>query len=112
MSKPDQLTPGPVTKPRDWTRLDHYLDLQRLRRRAGRRYRGRNLPRTQPAEPLFSLGMLPFMLLMTGMGLLAVMIIIAALPGKPRPPRPPATPAAEAQAEQIIWFEKRAEPLR
>ena len=111
MSKPDQLSPGPGTAPRDWTRLDQYLDLRRLRRRAAARYHRLNLPRTQPAEPRFTLGMLPFLLLMAGMGLLAVLIIIAALPGKPRPQRvapaaPPAT-AAEAEPEGIIWFEKR-----
>lgn len=106
MSKPDQLIPGPVAKPHDWTRLDQYLDLQRLRRRAGARYRSRNQPRTQPAEPRFSLGMLPFMLLMAGFGLLAVMIIIAAVPGKPQPRRATPPPVAEAQTEQIIWFEK------
>jgi hypothetical protein len=110
MSEPDQLSPRKVAAPRDWTRLDHYLDLKRLRRRAGARYRQRNRPRTQPVEPRFSLGTLPFLLLMAAMGLLAVMIITIAMPGKPRakrPAPPPPVSQAAAEPERIIWFEKR-----
>ena len=83
MSKRNQPPPRPVETPGEWTRLEDYLDLGRLWRRAGRRHRRRMRPRTEPSTPgLLSLGMLPFVLLLAAMALLSVLVIIAAVPGQ------------------------------
>lgn len=93
MSKPEQSMTPPAELPGDWTRLEDYLDLGRLWRRAGRRHRRRMHPRTEPSAPgLLSLGMLPFVLLFAAMALLAILVIIAAVPGKHYPIRPAPPP--------------------
>ena len=93
MSKPDRSQPRPAEAPGDWTRLEDYLDLGRLWRRAGRRHRRRMRPRTEPSAPgLLSLGMLPFVLLLAAMALLTILFIIAAVPGKNVPERPAPPP--------------------
>jgi hypothetical protein len=95
MSKSDQPTAPPADAPGEWTRLEDYLDLGRLWRRAGRRHRRRMRPRTELSAPrLLSLGMLPFVLLMAAMALLTILFIVAALPGKSFPERPPEPPPA------------------
>ncbi|MFC7535954.1 hypothetical protein ACFQPG_01070 [Sphingomonas sp. GCM10030256] len=85
MSKKDDVAPPPPRDERSWTRVEDYLDLQRLWRRSTARRRRRLEPRTEPEKPRFALGLLPFLLLMSAMLVLAVLIIIAAVPGKPRP---------------------------
>ena len=93
MSKLDQSSPCPADAPEEWTRLEDYLDLGRLWRRAGRRHRRRLQPRTEPSAPgLLSLGMLPFVLLLAAMALLTILFIIAAVPGNRYPERPPQPP--------------------
>jgi hypothetical protein len=93
MAKPDETVPPPAHSERDWTRLEDYLDLGRLWRRAAGRRRNRMHPRTEPSAPgLLSLGMLPFLLLMVALGMLAVLIIIVAVPGK-RAPAPTKAPS-------------------
>jgi hypothetical protein len=95
MSKPDQSTSHPAETPGEWTRMEDYLDLGRLWRRAGRRHRRRLRPRSEISAPsLMSLGMLPFVLLMAAMALLTVLFLIAALPVRHYPERPPAPPEA------------------
>ncbi len=95
MSKPDETTSRPADSPGEWTRLEDYLDLGRLWRRAGRRHRHRLRPRTETSAPrLMSLGMLPFVLLMAAMALLTILFVIAAVPGKRYPERPPEPPPA------------------
>ena len=92
MSKPDLPTAPPAETPGEWTKLEDYLDLGRLWRRAGRRHRRRMRPRTELSAPrLLSLGMLPFVLLMAAMALLTILFVIAAVPGRryPQPPPPP-----------------------
>ena len=81
MSKPSK--PRPAEAPGEWTKLEDYLDLRRLWRRAARRHNRRLRPRTEPSAPgLMSLGMLPFVLLLSAMALLSVLVIIAAVPGQ------------------------------
>jgi hypothetical protein len=95
MSKADQSSSPPPAAPGEWTRLEDYLDLARLWRRAGRRHRRHLRPRTELSTPgLLSLGMLPFVLLMAAMALLTVLFMIAAVPGKSYPERPPPPPEA------------------
>ena len=95
MSEPDQSISPPAEAPGQWTKLEDYLDLGRLWRRAGRRNRQRVQPRTELSAPgLLSVGMLPFLLLMVGMALLSLLVIIAAVPGKARADRPPEPPPA------------------
>ncbi|MBA3511081.1 hypothetical protein [Sphingomonas sp.] len=90
MAKPDEVTPPAVDSPRGWTRIEDYLDLARLWRRAGERRRRRLKPRTELSAPrLMSLGMLPFVLLFMAMAVLAFLIIIVAIPGKRYPERLP-----------------------
>jgi len=92
MSKPDHRISRPADAPGEWTRLEDYLDLSRLWRRAGQRHRRRMRPRTEQSAPrLLSLGMLPFVLLMAAMALLTILVVIAAVPGRryPEPPSPP-----------------------
>lgn len=93
MAKPDETVPPPAHSERDWTRVEDYLDLGRLWRRAAERRRKRIRPRTEPSAPrLLSLGMLPFLVLMAALGILALLIIIAAVPGQ-RAPAPPKAPS-------------------
>ena len=88
MSKRDQYSSPLAETPGEWTRLEDYLDLGRLWRRAGLRHRRRMRPRTEPSAPgLLSLGMLPFVLLLAALAVLTVLFIIAAVPGKPVPER-------------------------
>ena len=93
MAKPDEVVPPPEQSEREWTRLEDYLDLARLWRRAGERRRRRLRPRTEPSAPrLLSLGMLPFVLLMVALGVLAFLIILTAVPGRRAPAPPPPAP--------------------
>jgi hypothetical protein len=95
VSKLDRSTSSPADAPGDWTRLEDYLDLRRLWRRAGKRHRRRIRPRSEPSAPrLLSLGMLPFVLLMAAMALLTILFVIAAVPGKSYPERPLQPPEA------------------
>ena len=104
MSRPDQRTSRPAGAPDEWTRLEDYLDLGRLWRRAGKRHRRRLRPRTEPSAPrLLSLGMLPFVLLMAAMALLTILFVIAAIPGKRYPERP--APPPEAGTAPAGWLE-------
>jgi len=89
MSKTDHSAPRQADAPGEWTKLEDYLDLGRLWRRAGRRHRQRMRPRTEPSAPrLLSLGTLPFALLMAAMALLTILVIFDAIPRKPDPERP------------------------
>ena len=104
MSEPDQSASRPADTPGEWTRLEDYLDLRRLWRRAGRSHRRRLSPRSEPSTPgLLSLGMLPFVLLLAAMALLTILFIIAAVPGKHYPERPP--PPPEAGTASPGWLE-------
>ena len=88
MSSPEQKDRPRSPEQREWTRLEDYLDLARLWRRAGRRHRRRFQPRTE--APASALGMLPFLLLMAAFAVLAFLIILAAVPGQSYPKREPA----------------------
>ena len=104
MSKPDPKLSAPAAPPGEWTRLEDYLDLGRLWRRAGERHRRRLRQRTEPSAPgLLSLGVLPFVLLLAAMALLTIAFIIAAVPGKRYPERPP--PPPEAGSAPAGWLD-------
>jgi hypothetical protein len=106
MSSPEQKDRPPQPAERDWTRLEHYLDLTRLWRRARRRRRVQ--PRTEaPSSPL---SMVPFLLLMAALGVLAILIILAAVPGERYPKREqPRSPEGTAPAG---WIEPSGERPR
>ena len=79
----DPLPDSPKAEPRvGWTRLEDYLDLERLWRRSSNRRRRQPVPRSTPEQPRFSLGTLPVLVLMAVLAVLAVAIIIAAVPGR------------------------------
>ena len=85
MPKKDPVVPPPPPPQRSdrrWTRAEDYLDMGRLWRRSAARLRRRLEPRTEPERPRFSLGMLPFMLLILALMAVAALIIIAAVPGR------------------------------
>jgi hypothetical protein len=85
MSDKDETAPlPPRPAERSWTRAEDYLDLARLWRRSARRNRKRFQPRTEPENPRFTLGALPFLLLMGMLAIMAITIIIAAIPGRQR----------------------------
>jgi hypothetical protein len=93
MSKPDRPDSKQGEATSEWTRLAEYLDLGRLWRRAGRRHRRRMSPRTEPSAPgLFSLGMLPFVLLLAALALLSILVIVTSVPGQGSPERRAAPP--------------------
>lgn len=61
----------------------------RLWRRSAARLRRRLRPRTEPEQPRFSLGTLPFLLLILALMFIALSIILAAVPGRRySPPEP------------------------
>ena len=102
MSEKEDVAPPPPRAERSWTRVEDYLDLQRLWRRSAAARRRRLEPRTEPEKPRLSLGLLPFLLLMGAMLVLAVMIILAAIPGKPRPGQ--RSESAEVGTAQPGWL--------
>lgn len=89
MSDKEDMAPPIRTDQRSWTRAEDYLDLARLWRRSARRSRRRFEPRTEPENPRFTLGALPFLLLMSVLAVMAVTIIISAVPGRYRYQAPP-----------------------
>ena len=104
MSKPDQSKSPQSDAPGEWTKLEDYLDLGRLWRRAGKRHRRRMQPRTEQSAPgLLSLGMLPFVLLLAAMALLSILVIIDAVPGKSYQDRSP--PPPEAGTAPAGWLD-------
>jgi hypothetical protein len=85
-SRPASPSPAPR---RGWTRAEDYLDLSRLWRRSASRTRKRLQPRTEPEQPRFTLGTLPFMLVMGILMVVAITIIIAAIPVRRHYEAPP-----------------------
>jgi hypothetical protein len=94
MSDKDDIAPPTRPAERSWTRAEDYLDLARLWRRSAARTRKRMSPRTEPERPRFTLGALPFLLLMGVLAVMAISIILAAVPGRRH------YEAAEPQREQ------------
>ena len=82
MSDKDDIAPPTRPAERSWTRAEDYLDLARLWRRSAARTRRRMQPRTEPERPRFTLGALPFLLLMGVLAVMAISIILAAVPGR------------------------------
>ena len=95
MSDRDDSAPRSVER---WTRAEDYLDLARLWRRSAARNRKRLEPRTEPERPRFTLGPLPFLLLMGVLAVMAITIIIAAVPGRNRYDAPPAAEPRQGTA--------------
>ncbi len=89
--KPPAAPPSPPASnaPR-WTRPEDYLDVGRLWRRSAARVRRRLRPRTEPERPRFTLGTLPFLLLILALMFVALSIILAAVPGRRYTPAEPA----------------------
>ena len=81
------------------------------RRRTARRQREPK-PRTQPAEPRFSLSTLPFLLLIAALGLLGIAIMVAAWPGGWPQPRPSVAAPHELGTAPPDWFEKAKREFR
>ena len=91
MAKHDEVTPRSAGAQGRWTRLEDYLDLRRLRRRTAATLNRRMRPRNAPPLPHWAISTLPFMLLMTGLGAMAlwIMFFVASGLGQPTPePKP------------------------
>ena len=102
MSEKDDVAPPPPRAERSWTRVEDYLDLQRLWRRSAERRRRKLEPRTEPEQPRFILGQMTILLLLGAMLVLAVMIILAAVPGKQR--QQPRSEPAEVGTAPPGWL--------
>lgn len=89
-----------------WTRPEDYLGAMARKRtfRRGRRMRDR----TEPESPQLLLSTIPFLALISLLGVLAVAIMIAALPGSHPAPKPAAAPVAREQLGVAPkgWFQK------
>lgn len=74
----------------------------RLWRRSAVRLRRRLKPRTEPERPRFTLGTLPFLLLILALMMIAVAVIVAAVPG--RRYEPPAQQPREVGTAPRGWL--------
>lgn len=94
MAKRNEVVPPrPRPEPgRAWTRVEDYADPRTSWRRYVLRARRRVAPATEPTRPRFTLGTLPFMVLVGLLGILAFGIILSAIPGTT--PHPRGEPAA------------------
>jgi hypothetical protein len=79
--KKDGLAPPPAE--RAWTRIDDYLVHMRRRDAAARRRR-KLAPRTEPETPRFMLSTLPFLALLSVLGVMSIAMMIVAWPGRER----------------------------
>jgi hypothetical protein len=91
-----------------WTRAEDYFAGFGRGRSARQRRADARRPRTQPEAPRLLLSTLPFVALISVLGVLAVAIMIMAYPGSQ--PLPPPRPAAPQQHElgvaQPGWLEE------
>jgi hypothetical protein len=96
MAKHDEVKPRPAGAEGRWTRLEDYVDLRRLRRRAAATLNRRMRPRTVAPVAHWLISTLPFVLLMAGLAAMTLWIMIYAAPGVGRPDR-----QAEPQPREI-----------
>lgn len=92
MKKHDELVP-PAPRRRTWTRAEDYIPPRRRRTANGQPVTARplNLEAEAHGQGRPLLGLIPFVLLMIGLGVLAIAIAVAAWPG-----RQPAAPKEQA----------------
>jgi hypothetical protein len=86
-----------------WTRAEDYVGAMARRRTFRRKLRRQ---RTEPESPRLLLSTLPFVALLSLMGVLAVSIMIAAFPGNQPQQRPPHAAAKEVGIAPKGWFQK------
>ena len=108
--KHDELMPARPGR-RSWTRPEDYLPPRRLRRTASGRSvtaRPAQLGEEERGSDRMMLGLVPFLLLMFGLGVLAVTIAIAAWPGR-QAVQPASKSAAQAEPGTAApgWLERR-----
>jgi hypothetical protein len=93
-----------------WTRVDDYIEAM-ARKRGARRERENFRPR-HPDAPRSVLGTLPFLALITLLGVLAVAIMILAFPGN-QPQHKPTPPAQhEFGTADRGWFQEAQKQFR
>ncbi|RST29434.1 hypothetical protein HMF7854_00255 [Sphingomonas ginkgonis] len=80
MSKRKDVVPPEPRAERAWTRVEDYTDPRASFRRYASRARRRVTPGREPAAPRFSLGTLPFVVLIVLLAVLAVGIFVSAIP--------------------------------
>ncbi len=93
-----------------WTRPEDYLGAM-ARKRSSRQGR-RDRTRTEPETPRLFLSTVPFLLLMTLLGVLAVAIMIVAFPGTQPAQRQSVAAAKELGVAQRGWFQEAQREFR
>jgi hypothetical protein len=88
---------------RAWTRPDAYIGAL-ARRRSFRRARA-EIRRTQPESPRMLLSTIPFIALLTLLGVLSVAIMILAFPGNQPQPKPKQVVQGEQGIAGRGWFQ-------
>jgi hypothetical protein len=106
----ERLAKSPPSPASKWTSIDDYFAAL-ARRRTARRSREPK-PRTEPEVPRFTLSTLPFLLLLGGLAILAVLIIIAAWPGNRPQPRPKQLAQQEQGYAPKGWLQKAEKEMR
>jgi hypothetical protein len=91
MAKHDEVKPRSAGAEGRWTRLEDYLDLRRLRRRAAATLNRSMRPRSAAPLRHWAISTLPFMLLMAGLAGMAlwIMVFVARGIGEPDPEAQP-----------------------
>ncbi len=112
MAKHDEVKPRPAGADGRWTRLEDYVDLRRLRRRAAATLNRRMRPRTEAPLAHWLISTLPFMLLMAGLAAMALWIMIAAAPGVGRTEREPVPQPREFGTAPPGWIDGAGEQPR
>lgn len=104
--------PIPDEKARAWTRAEDYWPPRRLRRSARPAIQRFGGPVEEPRETRPFLDIVPYVVLMLGLGVLAVAIIVLAIPTRTATKTPPSEPVmVEVGTAPKGWIDE-AEPAR
>ena len=109
MAKHDEVEPRSAGAESRWTRLEDYIDLRRMRRRAAANLNRLSRPRTQAPLRHWTISTLPFVLLMAGLAAMALWIMIDVASGMSEPEREPQPPQPELGTAPPGWIDGTGE---
>lgn len=89
-----------------WTRAEDYLGAMGRERSARRRRTANERNRTEPEAPRLLLSTIPFVVLISLLGMLAMFIMIAAVPHSEAPAPPKQVAAKEVGVAARGWFQE------
>jgi hypothetical protein len=89
-----------------WTRAEDYVGALSYGRNARRRRADAHRLRTEPEAPRLLLSTVPFLALISVMGILSVAIMVAAIPGSEPAAAPRAPPPRELGVAQKGWLQE------